>query len=69
MELLSAFSILAGTGVFRIYYLFPSKERNEKYVSLFMFYLFKRKDFSFVHVMSYSSNKTPTANLFYSLLQ
>ena len=38
MELLSAFSILAGTGVFRIYYLFPRKERNEKDVSLAMCY-------------------------------
>lgn len=32
------FSILAGTGVFRIYYLFPRKERNEKDVSLAMCY-------------------------------
>jgi hypothetical protein len=38
MELLSAFSILAGTGVFRIYYLFSRKERNEKDVSLAMCY-------------------------------
>jgi len=45
---------------------FSRRERKEKDVSLAMFLQCKSKDFSFVHVMSYINNKTPTANLFYS---